>query len=56
MVDRFIFNNGSCVLLAGTEGDKAKLISSLLCQFIRPEEGAFSHGGDKKKRTSSSKL
>jgi hypothetical protein len=42
MIDLFIINNGSCVLLPGTEGDKFhELIRSLLCKRIQPKEGVF---------------
>jgi hypothetical protein len=42
MTGLFIINNGSCVLLPGTEGDKFhELIRSLLCKCIQPKEGVF---------------
>lgn len=42
MMDLFIVNNGACVLLAGTKGDKFhELIRSLLCKCVQPKEGVF---------------
>lgn len=37
MLDLFIINNGSCVLLSGSERDKAEFISPLLYGIIEPE-------------------
>jgi hypothetical protein len=49
IVDLFIINNGSCVLLAGSERDKDNCISPLLCKIIEPESWAFTSQWQKKK-------
>jgi hypothetical protein len=49
IVDLFIINNGSCVLLAGSERDKYDCISPLLCKINEMESWAFTPQWQKKR-------